>query len=320
MPSIFNSFATLPQRLEDLFTGRAFEERANQMINSAHSASPREQLIGRTEALHSTCFAPEIGTLTAKRDEQLHGATQARAEASALQTRIADGSIPELVSGALTFLLPKSFASKLVFFTLLLAGLGLSVIEGLNLAWFLRFKTDSFLFAILCTIPIFAFPVVEAVIVHNQLVRPRTRHLIMLVQGALAAMALVAYIYYSLTFADTSLVISFEEQSGFSIEQLRMAFQILTSVLFSGICLLGADSLAVRQPPKNREYQRALARIKELQRNAARYAKAAEKFAGPLQRIQSRKQTMILRCHQKLDELNAAESAHRTSINKILSE
>jgi hypothetical protein len=318
MNSLLNFFATLPHRFGDVVTGRSFEEKADEIINSAHSVDSRDQVILRIDELHLKCFAPGIRKLTGEKDQKVGRAAELCKEAKAIEVKLRNGSIPEESPGSTSFHLPKSSWSKLVFFLLLGVGVSLTIIEGLNVAWFLRFKTDSFPFAVLCSIPIFAFPVIEAVIVHNGLIAPRTRNFIMLIQGIVASAALAGYIYYSLVFADSSLLSVFAENpQGLSTEQLRMAFQILTSVLFSGICLLGADSLGVRKLIKNPKFREATEKIKALNEEAETVRKEAEPFIGKLERIHARKAEKILYCHQKFNERKAADSAHAESISKI---
>lgn len=318
MRSIANFLGALPHRVNSFFNGQAFEEAVNKILKAAHEISSKEEIIARVVKEHAKFFARRVRSLTARRDKLLRRAAECRAEAAKLTDELRNGSIPEYSARVG---LPQSLFLRSVFFALVILALLLSIIEGLNFAWFLRFQADSIPFAILWSTPVFVFPVVEAVLLHNRRVTPRARSTVMLVQGAIATGAAAAYVYYSLVFADSSLVAAFTETAqGPSTEQLRMAFQILTSILFAGICLLGADALMISKPILNRQYQNAHADAKGKNREADDHETSAETCEGELEKIDARKEAAILRCYQKLDELKVLHAEHDASINQILSE
>jgi hypothetical protein len=319
MSSPLNFFARLPNRIADVVTGRSFEEVADHIINSAHSGSSRHEITARIETEHSKCFAYEIRQYIADRDKQLAEERRAWLKAERIEKDIWTGAIPEHAPGTKTFHLPSSFWPQLGFFLLLAVGLSLAVIEGLNVAWFFRFKEDSFRSAILYSIPIFAFPAIESVILG--FLRPRLRKSVMFIQGIVATGALATYVYYSILSADNSLTFSLSEASEtVSTDRLRMLFQVLTSVLFSTICLSGAHSMGIRKASANPQYLKAVNELEVERKNALEHKEAAEHCMGSIERIDARKDAKILRWHQKFSELQAVESTRAKSIRQILSE
>lgn len=318
MRAIGDSLGTLPHRVNGFFNGHAFEDIVTKILKAAHAASSKAEIIARVVKEHAKFFANRVRSLTAKRDKFLRLAARCDAEATTLVETCKNGTIPMYSTKAA---LPQSPCARFAFFVLLSFALLLAIVEGLSFAWFMRFRADSLIFAIFWSSAVFAFPVFEAAFLHNRRITPRVQDIIMLIQGVFGAGAFAAYVYFSIVFADSSLVAAFSETSqGLSAEQLRMAFQIATCILFSGVCFMGAGSKLESTTIKNPSYKKALAEAKEKHLEAENYRTRAERCDGELDKIEARKDAQLRRCEQKLDELKAVDVAHTDSINRILSE
>lgn len=278
-------------------------------VTSLSRSAPRlslDALLAQVVLLWRLLFAKPIRRLLQKTEILERASTRACAKAQALRHQLASNEIPEFVNGKTTFAPPCGFWGRLVFDFLLAVALVVSVAEGLNFAWFVRFLTDSFIMGLLYAIPVFCVPAAEGALLLILKPGERARKMVALVQGFLVIVAGLAYAFLSLAGSDGSMAAAFADSgASISLDSWRMGFQLVTSVNVAALCLHAAFAVGSLTPTKNPLRAEKENELEALEGHIDRLEIKQAEVQGDLDEGEAIKEEAILFCKSKYEQLEA---------------
>lgn len=288
-------------------------------IMDAPDGDPAKLLL-RVDSRVSAPFASALRKTKAEMEEETRKSQQFAKRAQELEEQLED--IPRLAARE-SLSLPPSALARCGFFILLLFAAILTVGDGLNLAAFLRFITDSLPLAILLSLVVFACPIAEAALLNREYITERTRHRVISLQGVLAVFLVAAYLHFSLRFGSPAPVPLFSSNQTTTLsgsdDYLRMLFQVLASINLISICLSIALSMVRErsQEKPNPAYLECVAENKEQSDKAGRHAVRAAEFAGEIEEIEEQKKQSLLHAETILDEVVKSKSTIEIAQERI---
>jgi hypothetical protein len=320
IPSFLTGSKRLKLCMADPEDDERFKAGIRNYLSSAKTQPLPDDIEKTVDCIHRESYAVSLQSLTTNREEELRLAHESCEKAKRLEDKILGGKIQEICPEQ-TWMLPKGFWSKVAFTFVLGAAVLTPPCEVINLAWYIRFDTQSFLTAFLYCSSIVIFPIAEVVVLRRLVRSDKAKKTILLIQTLAACASGIVYVGLTLRHGDTSLSAMFSGQKmALSNDTMRMAAQILTSILLSGVCLHTAIEMGRRENPENEAFRHAQESVENLRKDAGEHFQIVSRISGELERIQIRKPEAILFCRRQFARIEAEYDRHNQTLEKLFNE
>jgi hypothetical protein len=110
------------------------------------------------------------------------------------------------------------------------------------------------------------------------------------------------------------------QKSSLSNDSVRMAAQLVTSILLSAICLHAAIEMGRREAPENDAFCEGTERVKNLRKKAGEHSHTVSEINGELERIQVQKPNAILHCNRQFARIEAEYDRHNSTLENLFNE
>lgn len=280
------------------------------------SAASESDILALVEYAFTMAAGKRMRLWVSRRTEELRRAQVRTTEAEVLDQKCKSGKIPSEIKDS--FALPPTAWGKCGFWVLAFFGLLIVFSEAPNLAWYLRFTTDSFGVALVYSFPVMSIPFAETALLHKKnLFSDRARHICILIQAILGLASACGYLIMCLHSADSPSTYG-QNQTFLSQESIRMGLQLVTSLMCSGLFFQCAISLGHRQSSENPLHVAAKLEAELNRRAASTHYDEVSEINGNLEQLIALKEKELLSCQLKTSQVRTEKERHEQNLKKIL--